>query len=531
MYGINIPYVRKPNSVHTGFLFRMYGIMFPYVRNYVSVRTKLIFRTYGNIIPLKPKPNMAAEEDSEAAVPPYREWELKNRNSGWLRDNLNDIYRNGCERACSRGPVPLDYEKSSFLGQLRSEMVNAFWHLYLKEFRDEHLTAKFTKSDCLGKSRLDQMMRVFSSTSNKSFIHDIEKWEYAIKELDQGWMDFFRNSVFPVLQVSAAASEREPETGVPRRRKKAVGTACHADTEDVAKARSIFEIPDDEERQSFFRDFKCVHTTMQDPLEEDGEPPTIEGLHSSVLNLEALSDDSDIGRITVFRRALAETKAPIVRFDASYFLTSEEQASYVEMVEKHGLNDYRPTRSRIPFPEDKLRLVPIWSRLLLEQRSDDSIAQGFFKYDSVTEYDMGRLHATGPALQALVTARPGVSPLVSGLFETGSAIYRQLHTFVAAGDPLMKGVDTNLSVSGLSILCSRNLSEEDALQVETICNWCVGGRKKEAGGGGGAEEEEEAGGGGAGAADGGGGAGPGAAEGGGGAGAGVAEGEIGRAHV
>ena len=67
MYGINIPYVRKPNSVHTGFLFRMYGIMFPYVRNYVSVRTKLIFRTYGNIIPLKPKPNMAAEEDSEAA--------------------------------------------------------------------------------------------------------------------------------------------------------------------------------------------------------------------------------------------------------------------------------------------------------------------------------------------------------------------------------------------------------------------------------------------------------------------------------
>ena len=94
---------------------------------------------------------------------------------------------------------------------------------------------------------------------------------------------------------------------------------------------------------------------------------------------------------------------------------------------------------------------------------------------------MGRLHATGPALQALVTARPDVSPLVSGLFETGSAIYRRLHTFVAAGDPLMKGVDTNLSVSGLSILCSRNLSEEDALQVETICNWCVGGRKKEGG--------------------------------------------------
>ena len=55
----------------------------------------------------------------------------------------------------------------------------------------------------------------------------------------------------------------------------------------------------------------------------------------------------------------------------------------------------------------------------------------------------------------------------------------------------MKGVDTNLSVGGLSILCSRNLPEQDAVQVEKICNWCRGGGRKEAGGGGGGAEEEE----------------------------------------
>ena len=83
------------------------------------------------------------------------------------------------------------------------------------------------------------------------------------------------------------------------------------------------------------------------------------------------------------------------------------------------------------------------------------------------------------------------APLVQEIFETGSTIYRQMHTFVAAGDPVMKGVDTNLSVGGLSILCSRNLPEQDTVQVEKICNWCRGGGRKEAGGGGGGAEEEE----------------------------------------
>ena len=197
---------------------------------------------------------MAAEEDSEAAVS-HREWESKNRDSEWLGANLKDIYRNACDRATSTIRVPLDFERPRFHEKFRAEMKCAFWHLYLKEWRDVYSTAKFPKSNCLGKSRLDQMMRVFSPTVKKSFLHDNEKWEYAIQVLDQEWKDFFRNSVFPVLRVSAAASEREPETGVRRKRKKPVGTACPADTDEEAKVRSIIEILDDEERQSFFRDF------------------------------------------------------------------------------------------------------------------------------------------------------------------------------------------------------------------------------------------------------------------------------------
>ncbi len=42
------------------------------------------------------------------------------------------------------------------------------------------------------------------------------------------------------------------------------------------------EIYDEEERQTFFRDYRCVHTKMQDPLEEDGEQPIIEGRPSVV---------------------------------------------------------------------------------------------------------------------------------------------------------------------------------------------------------------------------------------------------------
>ncbi len=143
---------------------------------------------------------------------------------------------------------------------------------------------------------------------------------------------------------------------------------------------------------------------------------------------------------------------------------------------------------------------------------------------------MGRMHMTGPALQTLATTRPEFSPLVQQIFETGSTIYRQMHTFVAAGDPIMKGVYTNLSVGGLSILCrSRNLPEQDAVQVEKLCCWCLGRGKKNlkaGGGGGGAEQEEEGDGVGAAAAEAGGGGrvAPAAAEGSGGGGAAAAEG-------
>jgi hypothetical protein len=514
----------------------MYGIIIPAIREKKSVYPEL--------------DAMSAEEAGEAdGEASFEEWETKNRREDWLRNKLKDIYSNACNRACGTGTdIPAGYSARDFVhSKLRKELRTSFWHFYLEEWRVLYPDFRVSKSESLCKSRLDQMMRVLNQSSTQKWLHDIESWEHAIAELNQGWKDFFRTSVFPVIGVSA--SGREPET-VPRctERKRQRGKASSVDT-DEAKERSIFEIDGEEERQTFLRDFRGVQVKMQDPIEEDGEP-LINVEHPSVICLGDLSEQSE-GKIQAFHRAMSNTKPRAVRFDASQILTPQKQASFVKLVEMEGLHDYRSKDSKFPFPEGKLRLTPIWSRLLLK-RVDSST--DFFKYVSKTEYDMCRLHATGQALQDLVTTRSDISPLVQEIFETGSNIYRKMHMFVAAGDPIMKGVDTNLLASGLSILCSRNLPEQDAVQVEKLCGWCLGrGQKKAGGGGGGAEQEEEGdgvgaaaaeaggggrvvpaegsgGGGAAAAAEGGGGGGAAAAEGGGGGAAAAAEGSGGAAR-
>jgi hypothetical protein len=148
--------------------------------------------------------------------------------------------------------IPADFETKHFVeNEFRSALRNSFWHLYLKEWRDVYDNAKFPKTGCLGTSRLDQMMRVLESPAKKSPFHDIEKWEYAIMGLNQNWQDFFRNNVFPILGFSAAEREQETFCRSTKRSKKARCTASSDDIDD-AKVRSIIEINDDEERQTFF---------------------------------------------------------------------------------------------------------------------------------------------------------------------------------------------------------------------------------------------------------------------------------------
>ena len=69
----------------------------------------------------------------------------------------------------------------------QADLRTSFWHLYLQEWREVYDVAKFPKSDCQGKSRLDKMMRVLKppEKEKKSSLHDIEKWEYAIMVVNQ----------------------------------------------------------------------------------------------------------------------------------------------------------------------------------------------------------------------------------------------------------------------------------------------------------------------------------------------------------
>jgi hypothetical protein len=417
-------------------------------------------------------------EECEAKCPIREEWESKHRKKHWLRENVKEIFRNACNAVTSSYEIPAKCAGYQFVvHNFRTKLRVSFWKVYLEGWNGDVV---FLKTGSKGASKLDQMTRALNSVQHsdkRSFFRDLEKWEHAIKDLNPEWKDFFCSTVFPVIGVSASVKEDKK-----------------LDNTDDAKAQSIYEIRSEEERHEFLRFYRCVHTRMQDPHEEDGEPP-LSGDHPRIASLGLLSRESkNPETIKGFHFALKQNKPRVVRFDASDIFTTELQERLVRLVETHGLNDYSNRSDTMAFPQESLRIVPIWSltRLKRVDRNADA-SQNFFKYVSVAEYDMGRVHVTGSALKDLVKwpKHAALSQFVTEIFEKGSTIYRNVHSFVAAGDKMMSSVDSNLSTDNFSILCSRNLPEEDAVQVETFCDWCVGGGKKVAGGGGGGAEARE----------------------------------------
>jgi hypothetical protein len=133
----------------------------------------------------------------------FEEWERQNRPPKWLIDHLRDIFINSLDRmrGCfATGRFTTEANRSAFKKCLK----DAFWHLYLKEFRDTYPEADAKPKSKLAQCRWEHCSRMWSSPTLWCKWRKKQLWDTMLTEakFTDEELKIFQREVYPIMHIS-----------------------------------------------------------------------------------------------------------------------------------------------------------------------------------------------------------------------------------------------------------------------------------------------------------------------------------------
>jgi len=299
----------------------------------------------------------------------------------------------------------------------------------------------------------DFYMRTFSDNVNYGPLR-YKLWTEAITNLSSEWQNFFRDHIFPLLCIQERKESAHKITAAANSRKR-IRDDGDGDLENVYKLRDAAE-------RLEFRFHKGVHASMPVKLSDTVRPATAQDM-ARILDLGRLKRCED------GEKSHSHCTHPgrrVTIFDANDLITPQVQKDLVKLLEEKGVHNHNGRLAGKAAPNDKIGLDPIWSGSILKR---GAMKEGnWTDVASEAEYGPNRLHATYDSLnsfsqQASEAEKQVIASVVSG----SDNVYSCIHDAIIAGDPNMADVTNTLLKDEFSVLCSRCIREEDAINLQS----------------------------------------------------------------